>query len=485
MVSQLTPLQKELILALLKSGLEKNDLIEAVGTLAPEKEDKKHNHHYNESATTPTSLADEDGKGYTPPLTIKQDSDYYPNLSAKPGSLTEKLLRGDSWKAARQIRDYMHQHNIPQREVVDATGLNQSHLSQHLNKGTPMKADKRLALYQWFEDKKKEITSKFQCVSNHEEQDAEYYACSPSKKSKRNRFKWGPASLEILQQAYCRNRNPTKDEREELVAECNKAECIQRGVEPTQSAGLGDNLVTEVRVYNWFANRRKEEAFKYKMHSQNIEPSYQEVHAKAQDPADASYMEPHHTGSMTEMLESSDIESSDFNMPANTHINTGYQRQDALGHATPGGASSLVSSGKPQSQGSSKLQNMGAVDTIISSHSPHQSHGLTRSTPVQGQGQNQGQEQGQDLPEYNQGQMYQGLGVFSTALVTFNQFPSVYQQNPQYHMMQQSGQTSWNKYQDSQFTTFDGYPTESEGQNHPPISNYNRQLASTRTDVSH
>ena len=44
-----------------------------------------------------------------------------------------------------------------------------------------------------------------------------------------------------------------------------RAECLQRGVSPSQVSGLGSNLVTEVRVYNWFANRRKEEAFKNKL----------------------------------------------------------------------------------------------------------------------------------------------------------------------------------------------------------------------------
>lgn len=55
------------------------------------------------------------------------------------------------------IKGYMQQHNIPQREVVDITGLNQSHLSQHLNKGTPMKTQKRAALYTWYVRKQREI----------------------------------------------------------------------------------------------------------------------------------------------------------------------------------------------------------------------------------------------------------------------------------------------------------------------------------------
>ncbi|XP_033098691.1 hepatocyte nuclear factor 1-beta-like, partial [Anneissia japonica] len=101
------------------------------------------------------------------------------------------------------------------------------------------------------------------------EHDTENQIALHGRKIKRNRFKWGPASQSILYRAYQHNRNPSKDEREQLVAECNSAECIQRGVCPTQVNGLGANLVTEVRVYNWFANRRKEEAFKNKLALEN------------------------------------------------------------------------------------------------------------------------------------------------------------------------------------------------------------------------
>ena len=46
---------------------------------------------------------------------------------------------------------------------------------------------------------------------------------------------------------------------------CNRAECTQRGVPYDNVEGLGPNLVTESRVYNWFANRRKEETFRLKL----------------------------------------------------------------------------------------------------------------------------------------------------------------------------------------------------------------------------
>ncbi|NWX85531.1 HNF1B factor, partial [Nothoprocta pentlandii] len=197
----------------------------------------------------------------------------------------------DPWRAAKMIKGYMQQHNIPQREVVDVTGLNQSHLSQHLNKGTPMKTQKRAALYTWYVRKQREILRQFNQTAqggasrtgkgsqdqllflfpefNQQNQGAgpleDACAETPSKKMRRNRFKWGPASQQILYQAYERQKNPSKEEREALVEECNRAECLQRGVSPSKAHGLGSNLVTEVRVYNWFANRRKEEAFRQKL----------------------------------------------------------------------------------------------------------------------------------------------------------------------------------------------------------------------------
>ncbi|XP_061458545.1 hepatocyte nuclear factor 1-alpha isoform X2 [Rhineura floridana] len=163
------------------------------------------------------------------------------------------------------VKSYLQQHNIPQREVVDTTGLNQSHLSQHLNKGTPMKTQKRAALYTWYVRKQREVAQQFTHAGQGILVEDAMGEDLPTKKGRRNRFKWGPASQQILFQAYERQKNPSKEEREALVEECNRAECIQRGVSPSQAQGLGSNLVTEVRVYNWFANRRKEEAFRHKL----------------------------------------------------------------------------------------------------------------------------------------------------------------------------------------------------------------------------
>ncbi len=59
---------------------------------------------------------------------------------------------------AHVIKRYMSQYSIPQREVVEITNLNQSHLSQHFLHGVTMKRAKRVKLYQWFEDDQKTRT---------------------------------------------------------------------------------------------------------------------------------------------------------------------------------------------------------------------------------------------------------------------------------------------------------------------------------------
>ncbi|XP_048412883.1 hepatocyte nuclear factor 1-beta isoform X5 [Stegostoma tigrinum] len=320
MVSKLTSLQQELLSALLSSGLSKDVLIQALEDLEPSRsfEVKLENLpvsplKMNGSVAAAAAAADskavfhslanghskgklsgdeasEDGDDYDTPPILKELESLNTEEGAEQRAEVDRMLREDPWRAAKMIKGYMQQHNIPQREVVDVTGLNQSHLSQHLNKGTPMKNQKRAALYTWYVRKQQEIQRQFnQTIQNtgnnmtdksrpdqllflfpefnqqDQGQGSEVGTEPANKKMRRNRFKWGPASQQILYQAYERQKNPSKEEREALVEECNRAECIQRGVSPSKAHGLGSNLVTEVRVYNWFANRRKEEAFRQKL----------------------------------------------------------------------------------------------------------------------------------------------------------------------------------------------------------------------------
>ncbi|RMC05976.1 hypothetical protein DUI87_17521 [Hirundo rustica rustica] len=284
MVSKLTHLQVELLQALLESGLTKETLIKALSEAEPYGLQSESQRAINALQTEkgepcpdipnlPNGMGEsrasedetsDDGEEFTPPI-MKELENLSPEEAAHQKAVVERLLQEDPWRVAKMVKSYLQQHNIPQREVVDTTGLNQSHLSQHLNKGTPMKTQKRAALYTWYVRKQREVAQQFTHAGQGILTDEPMGDDLPTKKGRRNRFKWGPASQQILFQAYERQKNPSKEEREALVEECNRAECIQRGVSPSQAQGLGSNLVTEVRVYNWFANRRKEEAFRHKL----------------------------------------------------------------------------------------------------------------------------------------------------------------------------------------------------------------------------
>uniref|UniRef100_A0A672JBD5 Uncharacterized protein n=1 Tax=Salarias fasciatus TaxID=181472 RepID=A0A672JBD5_SALFA len=256
--SQLTALQEQLIWALLESGLSRDVLVQAMGEL-----ERNRAGGGTERGERGDGESSEEGEmDFHPPI-FRELEKLSPEDASKLRVEVDRLLQEDPWHVAKMVKSYMQQHNLPQREVVESTGLNQSHLSQHLNKGTPMKNQKRAALYTWYVKKQCEISQQF-TNAKHGLAAAEDQG-EDTKKGRRNRFKWGPASLQILFHAYERQKNPSKEEREGLVEECNRAECLQRGVSPSQLAGLGSNLVTEVRVYNWFANRRKEEAFRHKL----------------------------------------------------------------------------------------------------------------------------------------------------------------------------------------------------------------------------
>ncbi|XP_030626386.1 hepatocyte nuclear factor 1-alpha [Chanos chanos] len=257
---RLTALQEQLVWSLLSSGLSREVLIQAMEELERERAGAGAGAERVDKGDGESS---EEGEMDFPPPIFRELERLPPEEVARQRAEVEQLLQEDPWHVAKLIKSYMQQHNLPQREVVESTGLNQSHLSQHLNKGTPMKNQKRAALYSWFVKKQGEISQQFTNASRGMVAGEELG--EDGRKGRRNRFKWGPASQQILYQAYERQKNPSKEEREGLVEECNRAECLQRGVSPSQLAGLGSNLVTEVRVYNWFANRRKEEAFRHKL----------------------------------------------------------------------------------------------------------------------------------------------------------------------------------------------------------------------------
>uniref|UniRef100_A0A8C6WNY3 HNF1 homeobox Ba n=1 Tax=Neogobius melanostomus TaxID=47308 RepID=A0A8C6WNY3_9GOBI len=408
MASKLTSLQQELLGALLDSGVTKDVLIQALDDMDPsptfgvklenmpmspqsgkmsgsDVDSKPIFHQLTNGHSKGKPSGDEgseDGDEYDTPQILKDLQSLNTAEAMEQRAEVDRMLAEDPWRAARMIKGYMQQHNIPQREVVDVTSLNQSHLSQHLNKGTPMKTQKRMALYTWYF-----LTpllwpliycSKFMAPGSGGGISDKVSEPS-SKKMRRNRFKWGPASQQILYQAYERQKNPSKEERESLVEECNRAECIQRGVSPSRAQGLGSNLVTEVRVYNWFANRRKEEAFRQKLAMDAYSTPTHSI-----NPLLSHHGSPHHQTSASppskmpvrysqgEVTSSSSISHHSSNAMATS--------QSVLQQVSPGGldhSHSLLSPDAKMISGSGG--GLPPVSTLTNIHSSHHSHQQTQN----------------------------------------------------------------------------------------------------------
>ncbi|XP_035478550.1 hepatocyte nuclear factor 1-beta-A isoform X3 [Scophthalmus maximus] len=412
MVSKLTSLQQELLSALLDSGVTRDVLIQALDDMDPSAPgfgvkleslsmspaappggkiggadvDSKPVFHTLTNGHSKGKLSgdegSEDGDDFDTPPILKELQSLNTEEAAEQRAEVERMLAEDPWRAARMIKGYMQQHNIPQREVVDITGLNQSHLSQHLNKGTPMKTQKRAALYTWYVRKQREILRQFNPSGQSMGPPGEEVGSEPScKKMRRNRFKWGPASQQILYQAYERQKNPSKEEREALVEECNRAECLQRGVSPSKAQGLGSNLVTEVRVYNWFANRRKEEAFRQKLamdaitvptHSMNPLLSHSSPHHPQTSASPPSKTSVRYSQGPGEVTSSTTISHHSSNAMATS--------QSVLQQVSPGGldhSHSLMSPDAKMISGSGG--GLPPVSTLTNIHSSHHSHQQTQN----------------------------------------------------------------------------------------------------------
>jgi predicted XRE-type DNA-binding protein len=172
-----------------------------------------------------------------------------------PSSFARELLQRDQTLVAQAIRKYLHQYSIPQREVVEKTGINQSHLSQHFTRGVPIKPAKRIKLYHWFEHDQLQRTGKLltadgSITSVLESPKVEGYRRRP-------RWRWSPVATQILTEAFKKNRFPTREQRAELSRICNEAESAMNNGEPVQGPSGDTEGITEQRINTWFTNRRK------------------------------------------------------------------------------------------------------------------------------------------------------------------------------------------------------------------------------------
>lgn len=176
-------------------------------------------------------------------------------LNLRPSSFAQELLDRDQTLVAQAIKKYMNQYSIPQREVVEKTGLNQSHLSQHFLHGVTMKRSKRIKLYHWFEEDQKLRTGKLLSADGSLSVVLESPRVEGNRR--RPRWKWSPISTQILTEAFKKNQFPTREQRLELARVCNEAEIAMNNGLPIRGPEGDTEGITEQRVNTWFTNRRK------------------------------------------------------------------------------------------------------------------------------------------------------------------------------------------------------------------------------------
>lgn len=185
----------------------------------------------------------------------------------------DDLFRRDQAQVKEDIRKFINERHISQSAIAKATGnaISQSYISQWLAQPQDISGQKKKAMYTWYLIEKRKppgiggIGSNGPIVFRNNDMEIDY-APPLSLKTKRGaRFTWPKECLTILENYYNSNPYPDETKREEIATACNSI--IQ-----THKAGMMMtelDKVTTVKVYNWFANRRKDD--KRRKHIEHIE----------------------------------------------------------------------------------------------------------------------------------------------------------------------------------------------------------------------
>lgn len=186
----------------------------------------------------------------------------------------EELFRRDQVAVKEDIRKFIGERHISQSAIAKATknAISQSYISQWLAQPQDISGQKKKAMYTWFITEKRRSTSMSNGL-NHS-QPVSYRAGEMDQdinplllKSKRGaRFTWPKECLSILESYYNSNSYPDECKREEIAHACNS---IIQAQKPGGIILSDLDKVTTVKVYNWFANRRKDD--KRRRHIEHIE----------------------------------------------------------------------------------------------------------------------------------------------------------------------------------------------------------------------
>uniref|UniRef100_A0A3P8VVG5 Homeobox-containing protein 1 n=1 Tax=Cynoglossus semilaevis TaxID=244447 RepID=A0A3P8VVG5_CYNSE len=174
----------------------------------------------------------------------------------------EELMRRDSSMVKEEIKAFLGNRRISQAVVAQVTGISQSRISHWLlQHGSDLSEQKKRAFYRWYTLEK---TTPGATLNMRPApiplEEMEWRQTPPPlttapgtfRLRRGSRFTWRKECLAVMESYFNDNQYPDEAKREEIANACNAV--IQK-----PGKKLSDlERVTSLKVYNWFANRRKE-----------------------------------------------------------------------------------------------------------------------------------------------------------------------------------------------------------------------------------
>ncbi|XP_040044856.2 homeobox-containing protein 1 isoform X7 [Gasterosteus aculeatus] len=202
-----------------------------------------------------------------PPSVAVQRSFSYDMMGEEEWDLEEKVeeyMRRDSNMVKEEIKTFLNNRRISQAIVGQVTGISQSYISQWLlQQGLEMSDSKRRAFYRWYllERNNPGATLSMRSLVKEEPDWRTGIVAGdrvgavgggPLRLRRGSRFTWRKECQSIMESFFVENQYPDEAKREEIANACNSV--IQK-----PGCKLSEfERVTALKVYNWFANRRKE-----------------------------------------------------------------------------------------------------------------------------------------------------------------------------------------------------------------------------------
>ncbi|XP_054470121.1 homeobox-containing protein 1-like [Anoplopoma fimbria] len=175
----------------------------------------------------------------------------------------EDFMRRDSAMIKEEIKSFLANRRISQAVVAQVTGISQSRISHWLlQQGSDLSEQKKRAFFRWYQLEKTNpgATLAMRAAPMALEEVIDWQQAPPPFSSapggfrlrRGSRFTWRKECLAVMESYFIDNQYPDEAKREEIATACNAV--IQK-----PGKKLSDlERVTSLKVYNWFANRRKD-----------------------------------------------------------------------------------------------------------------------------------------------------------------------------------------------------------------------------------